>query len=145
MSDKPENIILDFILANERYSSVKDSCQIFKNILEDMVENCECVLIDNKSAQYISNPDSDRKLPVIYVDKRYIYISEDDVKKHLKAIKESSKFFNLYITALKRYGYLNCTYTKYCARPVIRHPNKKEERRKMLAISKDFLDEIIFE
>ena len=145
MCNNPENIILDFTITNEKYSSVNDACEIFKNILEDMVENCECVLVDNKSAQYISNPEIDIKLPVIYVDKRYIYISEDDVKKHLEAIKEIPKFFNLYITALKRYGYLNCTYTKYCARPVIRHPNKKEERRKMLAISKEFLDDMVLE
>ena len=143
--DNHENIILKYVMSNERYSSVNDACEIFKNVLEDMVENYECVLVDNKSAQFISNPENGNSLPVIYVDRRYIYISEKDMKKHLETIKESTKFFNLYITALKRYGYLNATYTKYCARPVIRHPNKKEERRKMLTINKEFLDEINFE
>ena len=141
----PEDIIARFVEENEKYSSLQNACEIFKDIFREMLEQELCVIIDNKSASYIAHPDTETVLPVVYLDKNYFYISENDMKDYLEKTKENSKFFNLYIAALAKEGYLNCTYTKYCSRPIIRHPGKKEERRKMLAIKRELIDEIQFD
>lgn len=144
IEDDKEIIIFDFVKTNERYSAIQDACETFGQIITDLIENDKCKLIDNTGASFISNPAGSKNFPVVFVDKSYVYISEQDMKQYLHSIKENNKFFNLYLTALKKYGYLNCNYTKFSARPIIRYPGKSAVRKKMLAIRRELLGEIDF-